>query len=128
MTISKSSLEPEIPEWLGNREWVIERIRTETGRAGTAAYALIEELAQLHPSLRQDVLDWWKHGTIDREKAVHGWSVRRLIEEKRVNYPSEALTWLSHLMIEPEKHLAALERPHSIVIGGWEVPKREPIQ
>lgn len=128
MTTSKSSLEPEIPEWLGDRDWVIERIRTETGRVGMAAYALIDELAQLHPSLRQDVLDWWKHGKLDAEKAVLGWSVRRLIDEKKANYPSEALTWLSHLMIEPEKHLAALERPRCIYIPDRDRPRREPVQ
>jgi hypothetical protein len=92
------------------------------------AYALINELSELHPSLRQDVLDWWKSGKIDQDREVEGWSVRRLLKEKKANYPSEALTWLSHLMIEPEKHLAALDRVHSVFIGDWGAPKRDPVQ
>ena len=128
MSTSKSSLEPEIPEWLGAREWVLERIQTETGRVGTRAYALIGELAELHPSLRQAVLDWWTNGTIDQDREVEGWSVRRLLKEKKANYPSEALTWLSHLMIEPDKHLAALDRVHTIVIGDWGVAENDPVQ
>lgn len=125
MSTHRSSLEPEIPEWLGERSWVMERIYTETGRVGVAAYNVINELHHLHPSLRPVLLRWWKEGEIDMELAVEGWSIRRMVEETIIQYPTLAITWLSHLLIEPEKHLKMLSKPFHYVIDDGSSRKKE---
>lgn len=117
MSSSNSSIEPEIPAWLGERKWVSDRIYTETGRVGVAAYAVINELRDLHPSLQPVLLRWWQHGEIDMELSVEGWSIRRLVEETVVQYPTIAITWLSHLLTEPEKHLKMLSKPFHYVVN-----------
>lgn len=123
MTTSRSSLEPDIAEWLGPREWVLERIVTETGRVGSRAYDLIRELNQLHPEFREMQLKWWRSAVVDMDLCVEGWSIRRLIDEKQCRYVSEAITWLSCLRSEPEKHLALLNRPIHRIIGLESKPK-----
>lgn len=123
-----SSLEFKTPEWMGPQEWVYERIRTETGRVGSRAYVLAKELADLHPSLRGELLLWWQTGTIEMDREVEGWSVRSLINSHLSNYVSEALTWLSHLRIDPAGTKAQLAKPICTIIGPWpEVPHREPV-
>lgn len=123
MATSRTSLEPDIAEWLGPREWVLERIVTETGRVGSRAYALIRELNQLHPDFREMQLQWWRSAVVDMDFSVEGWSVRRLIKEKQCRYVSEAITWLSCLRREPEKYRALLKRPVHLIIGLDSKPK-----
>lgn len=122
-----SSLEFKTPEWMGPHDWVFERIRTETGRVGSRANALAKELADMDPSFRDDLLQWWRQGRIDMDRQVDGWSIRSLINSHHCKYPSEALTWLSRLTVDPVETRRLMGIRICTVIGGWDIPQKEPV-
>ena len=108
---------------MGPQDLVYERIRTETGRVGARAYVLAKELAELHPSLRVQLMAWWESGAIDMDREVEGWSIRSLIDRKQANYVSEAITWLSHLLKDPKAAQELLDRPMCEFRGSIGEPK-----
>lgn len=102
-------------EWMGPREWVLERITSETGRSAVEAERLAGQLAGLHPSLREDLLGWWRTQEVNLDRQVHGWSLRTIIDTEHSDHVVEAFTWMSALLTDPERTLGLLSAFRDVV-------------
>lgn len=102
-------------DWMGPREWVVQKIQAETGRAPVDAELLARQLEKLPADLRSALLDWWNTGQVDRNLAVEGWSIQRIIERGSSDHVVEAFSWLCALKRNPEHTLKMLSADRCVV-------------
>lgn len=98
-------------DWMGAPGWALERIMTETGRDAVDAERLRRSLSKIEPSLRNDLLAWWREATVDMDREIAGWSIRRLLNEGWCKHVTPAFTWLDGLLRFREDTLQMLKEP-----------------
>lgn len=116
----------KVESWMGPREWVLERIMSETGFDAVEAEVVARGLETIHPTLRPELLQWWRTQDIDLDQKVYGWSLRRLVDEWRPDHVCTAFTWLSGLVDEAtrDETLAMLGRGFTGIIVAPEVAEK----
>jgi hypothetical protein len=60
------------------------------------------------PIIQKAFEQWWYDGTLDAELELHGYTLKRLLDDYAFN-PINALLTLDWLLREPEMALAALD-------------------
>jgi hypothetical protein len=105
-------------EWMGSWSSALALIARETGYDPVDCEIVARAVARIHPSLRDEVLEWWSTGKADVDRNIAGYSIRSLIGFLGpCVYVIEAFTWLSDLLTAPELTLASIERPLVVVEG-----------
>ena len=101
--------------WMGPRDELLDRLQLELESDRAAAESLARQLAALHPSLRPDFVTWLKSEKVDLDREVQGWSLRKLLSKGHSAHVSEAFTWLSGLMSDPDETLRLLNKPRCVI-------------
>lgn len=103
--------------WMGPRNEVLDRLQLELESDRETAESLARELTPLHPSLRAEFLAWLKSEKVDLDREIHGWSLRKLIDEGHSTHVSQAFTWMNGLVIHPEQTQKLLNKPNCVIVG-----------
>lgn len=86
---------------------VKQRVIAEFGYREQDAERVANSLQTCAPVIQKAFEQWWRNGSIDAGLEIHGYTLKRLMDDYDFN-PVNALLTLDWLLREPEMALAAL--------------------
>lgn len=86
----------------------VDRLTAEFGYGPNAARQIATDLLQADPRVRQAFLRWWTTGNIDTSLSVEGYTIERLLAEKKAATPVAAFANLAFLASDPQTALQTL--------------------
>lgn len=87
---------------------LLDRLTEEFGYSPSAAKQVATDLVQADPRVKQAFWRWWTTGTIDTLLNIEGYTVERLLDEKRAATPVAAFANLAFLASDPQTALQTL--------------------
>ena len=87
---------------------LLDRLTEEFGYSPSAAKQVATDLVQADPRVKRAFWRWWTTGTIDTLLNIEGYTVKRLLDEKRAATPVAAFANLAFLASDPQTALQTL--------------------
>ena len=88
---------------------LVDRLTAEFGYGPNAARQIATDLLQADPRVRQAFLRWWTTGNIDTSLSVEGYTIERLLAEKKRRHLSPLLQTLHSLRATPKRPCKLLD-------------------
>ncbi len=88
---------------------LIDRMTTEFGYSSYAAQQVATDLEFADSRIKQAFWQWWTTGEVDTSLDIQGYTVDRLLAEKRAATPVAAFDTLSLLVKDPRTALRSLK-------------------
>lgn len=105
--------------WFESIEVLAAGIVARDGCALEEATAIARELVDLDPSLQPAFTAWWETGDVPADCMVHGYTLRRFIDDGWCKTIAVAFTWMNGLKKRPAEARKMLQRGRDYIIPSF---------